>query len=725
MMRTLLVRRTNAKAKLWHMAYMEGSGTNNATSSMGFSVDRKETDALIDAIDKGTSLVHIAGGEGVKRQDIVHQTRQRLREDVITENVALPNGTPRDLIYEVANSLKEHQKTTRRLRETFNVGVGPQGPNLSLNGADQNFSRALDALRSALDGISEYTTVIIFIEDVTRFDDRAGDLEKTLQNIGAILPENVTVVTVGDSRYQVIYNIVVEPFELEQTSCYLRNEYPTISQEKVKYIHDAVNGYPLYLEVLSNKYGSIEELNNDAISLDVSQILEEYISGLPAEEREILRKISPLPEIDEIISSQILDLSQPKVADLLKKFERQSILWKVDRRGNRPVYRMRDDFQSIFYSRFESKVEVRSQAFSYYLEKALEEQDSDVNRLPDLLLAAHHLENLPGELDAITVKEVFEDKYPDTSQRIARELVVLLPQYSRFDWATEVLFLELSEEREKIQQTGESSLADLDAGVQQRCGVLALDILRGFLRILSAQKMENEEMSLRYYWEAHEILEGTTDAPDVIDELDIGMGADKFFSTTIGLGLYLASNNIKNQNSDTYLKNISEDLGTDEFSEEAIHGILQRTFNFIDAVNLLSTAEEVLQMLVQSSFEDIDHKDSVRGMLAKNLEKIGPITIVGLVMVRAELLKKELVLSPYLSDIWRILYEYNVRIDKVAILGLTERFTEIELESLEYYERYADGLLLFAELIHKIGLYSPTDYVKYHRTLQAEDSTQP
>ncbi|RDZ51615.1 hypothetical protein C5B91_21165 [Haloferax sp. Atlit-10N] len=218
-----------------------------------------------------------------------------VREDYTTTSLS------QELLYEARDAVGTLRTLFNEVTG-FSLGAGPVSAGVSTD----DRARHLRKLASLSESVREYKRLIFLVDDIHKL----GNSEVTrdfLRELSSNLGENVHLITAGRLTYDdAEYSVHLETFSREQTSNYLRQEYPDVDDETVDGVYEKLEGHPYYLGLLR------ETASNDTTfelpEKDTLDFIENaYLDSMSEDEEEFIRKTAGLAELDAEICSAVLD----------------------------------------------------------------------------------------------------------------------------------------------------------------------------------------------------------------------------------------------------------------------------------------------------------------------------------------------------------------------------------------------------------------------------------
>lgn len=206
--------------------------------------------SVLRAVDNGVQTIHISGQPGVGKSTFLEDLEDELSEWYRTRILYVregnsPTSLSQDLLYEARDAVGT-------LRSLFNgvtggsLGAGP----ISAGVSTDDRARHLRKLATLSESVDEYNRLIFLVDDIHKLDN-AEVTRDFLRELSSTLGESVHLITAGRLTYDdAEYTVHLETFSREQTSNYLRQEYPDVDDETVDGVYEKLEGHPYYLSLL-------------------------------------------------------------------------------------------------------------------------------------------------------------------------------------------------------------------------------------------------------------------------------------------------------------------------------------------------------------------------------------------------------------------------------------------------------------------------------------------
>jgi hypothetical protein len=352
--------------------------------------------------------IHISGEPAIGKTEFLSYLMEDIRQEDGFKVSKIGVGKHDDistLNRKLLNKVRENCGRVSRLRNRVT--------SVSLGGPDASIGVGFDDREGDLRKIEKLTNagflnrllddVVLCIDDV----DKVGEEEEVrelLDEISGKLGPGFHLVTSGKmSGGEEAEEIHLSLFTLEQTQKFLEKEFNGIDSDTAEEIHNAVEGHPLYLALLVESSEDEEEITLP--ENEVRKAVEEnYLETLSSEEHEFLRKVAPLPELNEQNCSEVVDdISRTEADEMLRQLEDRVIIQRVNRTsGGIAVYKMHERFREVLSERHENQEGVHRRAFIHntkQVDEALREKEHDefVEAIPHTMRAKYHLRSIYEE----------------------------------------------------------------------------------------------------------------------------------------------------------------------------------------------------------------------------------------------------------------------------------------------------------------------------------------
>jgi len=397
--------------------------------------------------------LHISGQPGIGKTEFRNHLHGRLSDKFKIEQKTVRNQhDSSDLIRHVLHMARRSAaERDAKPNEVVNVSasVGPLSGGATVDDRVQDIHK-LEDLTKDWSG----QPLILSIDDIHKISDDEKTVRDLIGEISAALGDNVHLITVGQisaSQIKGVQQFHLSYFTLDQTRRFLEPESSDISEETVRDVHNKVDGHPLYLDLLSatSEFEDDFDLPEDEVFQTIEQ---RYLESLPFETEEFLRRISPLPELNEKTVNAILeDSSQTEVSRRLRNLNRRAIVKEVNRtdEGDR-LYKIQEHFREFLVRKHEDPAKINRKALDYHLNKLLEiigeeSENTWARSLPHSFHVKHHMEELYGDFNAEDFQvelDRVDIRYPD------RMMIIVYAGLSIFN--TDVLSL-LKQERDRFR----------------------------------------------------------------------------------------------------------------------------------------------------------------------------------------------------------------------------------------------------------------------------------
>lgn len=386
-------------------------------------------------IEDGKDL-HISGEPGIGKTRFLRSLQDRLDGyNVEEKRVRRQHGRAdlfRDLLHTARREAVERDSKPNQL-----ISASGGFASFSGGGAVDDRVRDIQKLEDLTEGWSG-KPLVLCVDDIHKI---AGD-ERTVRDIigeiSSALGENVHLVSAGQvSALDIpsVEQIHISYFTYRQTQRFLKARFGDLSEETIREVHSKVGGHPLYLDMLTAS--SEEEGDFDLPEEKVFETIERrYIESLPAETERFLRRVAPLPELNEkLVASVLEDRSRTEVSRCLRGLERKTVLQKVNRTddGNR-VYKVNQHFRDFLLRKNSDPPRIRRKAISHHFRQVLELGQNDVDdawisSLPHAFNIQHHINELHNDLEPEHLQKELdhaEIEYPERAVIIGYGALTIL-----------------------------------------------------------------------------------------------------------------------------------------------------------------------------------------------------------------------------------------------------------------------------------------------------------
>lgn len=428
---------------------------------------RAETKIREDQAD-----LHISGEPGIGKSKFLTHLQSRVENDFcLVEQTVRLHHDQNDL---VSNILHDARREAPRRDNLPNKITGASGGIAGVSAGVTTDQRATDFHK--LEDLTEDWSgkpIIICIDDIHKISDDKHVVRDAIREISSYLGNNAQLVTIG--QITLPGNSEIEIFHLNlftynETKQFLESKFGEIDEETAKVVHNSIEGHPLYLSLLTESSDEESDLHLPENEI-YDTIQHRYLKTLPAETEEFLRKVAPLPELNEKnVNSALSDYSSTQIDRRLRDLNSQVIVQEVNRTNQgRKIYKIHEIFREYLNQKETDAEEIHRTAFKYHVNEMVDivtrnDEETVERSLPHSFNANYHLNQLYDEVDSETLFREFEKldvEYPKRGMMLAVSGLLIVP----LD-AAELFRLEHENFSEWIlDQTDEHPLAKLTVQV--------------------------------------------------------------------------------------------------------------------------------------------------------------------------------------------------------------------------------------------------------------------
>jgi len=359
-----------------------------------------EFNYVVEAVEDGVQTIHISGQPGVGKSTFLERLADELSDTYETRILYVRKGNSpttltQDLLYEAREAVGQLRALINKATGV-SFGVSPVSGGVSTD----DRARHLRKLASLSESVKDNKRLVFFVDDVHKL----AEPEVTrdfLRELSSTLGENVHLITAGRLTYDDAENTAhLGTFSREETTNYLRQEFPDVDDDTVNGVYDTLEGHPYYLGLLREAAGddSTIELPKEG-ARDFTE--RAYLDSMSVEEEEFIRRTSVLAELDEEICSAVLDdVSRTQARRILDSLSTKAVIQELGRSedtGN-SVFKVHDLFQEFLYEQLNNPEHLHRAAFQYYAGKLYNEvEESEAPPLEGFvygLMGNAHLEEI-------------------------------------------------------------------------------------------------------------------------------------------------------------------------------------------------------------------------------------------------------------------------------------------------------------------------------------------
>lgn len=367
--------------------------------------------------------LHIYGEPGVGKSKFLEHLQKRLEKDfsVIEQTVRLHHDQS-DVIRNILHDARQEAPRRDNLPNKITGASGGIG-GISVGATTDERASDLHKLESLTDGWSG-DPLIICIDDIHKLSEDNHIVRDTIKEIATKLRKNSYLITVGQISLldkNNIESIQLDLFTYEESKTFLETKFGKIEEDTVKAVHNSVEGHPLYLDLLTEASDNESDLHLPEDKV-FDTIQHRYVKTLPAETEEFLRKVAPLPELNEKkIHGVLSDYSPTEIDRHLRDLNRQVIVQEVNRtKQGSKVYKIHEIFREYLIRKQTDIENIHRTSFEYHIEEMtniLTSNDEEAleHSLPHSFSARYHLDQLYEEVDSKALYREFEEleiEYP-------------------------------------------------------------------------------------------------------------------------------------------------------------------------------------------------------------------------------------------------------------------------------------------------------------------------
>lgn len=270
---------------------------------MGF-VHRPECTQILEAVERGETIIHIGGGPGIGKSATLEWLTSTLDDSYDTHLFQLyATHDVESLTKAVHSKLYESLPLRQRLKYRLSDINGLQLSSFGIEFETQ--SDNIDDLKTVAALIPDEKTVVLCIDDIHKLADEKRNVQDSIVRLADSLPANVRIVSAGRILFEGGSETVIElhPLSKEQVEELLQAT-AGIEAHTAHQLYDRIGGYPYYFALLSE---SNQQITADGSIPDLTEhefrryIEENYLQSLDTNEERFLRQTVPLIELDEHI----------------------------------------------------------------------------------------------------------------------------------------------------------------------------------------------------------------------------------------------------------------------------------------------------------------------------------------------------------------------------------------------------------------------------------------
>lgn len=493
---------------------------------------RPEVGAVHEALEDHARILHIYGEPGIGKTVLLEQISDSISDSYRVSKITVregynPTTLTQDILYQVRQNASSRRGLSNKITGLsgtisivgFGIGGGFQ---------TDDRARGIQRLAELSKDLSTDKEIVILIDDVQKIDDDPEVVRDYLDELQESVDDGLHFITCGRLPHRnADWTMELDPFTEQQTEEFLKQRFPGIDAETVKKLHEALDGQPYFLGLVSETPPDADsslQLEEDDFYRHIEQ---DYLNSLTQEEEEFLVNTAPLTELDEASCSAILDISRTEARRTLDSLRNKVIVRELDQTqtGTR-VFKIHDKFRQVLYDRLEDPGAVHRAAFQFYAKELYEQvEDSDVAPLLGFgtaLLARAHLHAIYGEEISIPeIQKEIDQVGLDLGERF--DFVLGYAPYAFDDdlKTSKLLVSELDLVREKIKSKNEE-------GPQLVVRLVSIDIMRGYARRSIDNEVDTPGLEIldqtitrieEFEWASHfddEIPEEIRYIPDVL-----------------------------------------------------------------------------------------------------------------------------------------------------------------------------------------------------------------
>lgn len=396
-------------------------------------LQRAETKIREDDAD-----LHISGEPGIGKSKFLENIQSRIGEDfcVIDQTIRHhhePTDVARNILHEARAEASRRDNLPNKI-----TGISGGFAGVSAGATTDQRATALHKLRELTEDWSG-EQLIICIDDIHKLSDDNDIVRDVIEEILINLGEKVQLITVGQislTRNDRMKTFHLNLFTPDETKQFIETKFGEVDKDTAKSVHDSLQGHPLYLDLLA-------ESSDDEADLHLPEkevfdtIQHRYLKTLPTETEEFLRKVAPLPELNERNVNSILnDYSSTQIDRQLRDLNQQVIVQEVNRtEKGRKIYKIHEVFREYLLQKEDNVENIHRTAFEFHANEILDiiianDESAMEQSLPHSLNASYHLNQLYEEVDSeVLYRELerLETEYPRRGMLIAVCALFIVP----------------------------------------------------------------------------------------------------------------------------------------------------------------------------------------------------------------------------------------------------------------------------------------------------------